>query len=159
MSITSTIQHVTDDLADADAGTLAELRRLRPGDAGGPAFWRIVVRHLEPELPVGDARDEALRRWAVILRTCAQLEHRPGYRLGTALAKTRVSETRVTRLLRASGETLWDTIRAVVHQLVSAGTPVDIAGIAMLVLSDGAPNEQLVRQGIANDFYEAEKEK
>ena len=119
----------------------------------------LVVRHLEAELPVGDGRDEALRRWAVILRTCAQLDHRPGYRLGTALAKSGVSEMRVTRLLRTNGETLWDAVRSVAHQLVSAGTPVDIVGIGMLVLSDGAPNEQLVRQGIANDFYEAEEEK
>jgi CRISPR type I-E-associated protein CasB/Cse2 len=157
MSIQSAIERIARDLADADSGTLAELRRLRPDEPGGAAFWRIVVRHLEPELPVGDERIEALRRWAVILRAFAQLEHRPGYRLGTALAESDVSEARVTRLLRVHNEAMWDAIGAITHQLASAGIPVDITGIVLLVLSDNAPHEQSVRQGIANDFYQTKE--
>jgi hypothetical protein len=85
-SLASLIKRVSSQLTDAGPGTLAELRRLRPDDPGGPAFWRVVVTGLEPELPAGDARSEALRRWAVILRALAYLHdlHTPGCRLGTA---------------------------------------------------------------------------
>jgi CRISPR system Cascade subunit CasB len=154
-SLASLVQHISDDLADADPGTLAELRRLTPDDPGGSAFWRIVVGHLDRELPAGDNRNEALRRWAVILRACAQLHglHNSSRRLGTALAKAGVSEARVNKLLRTSGDALFDQVRAITHQLVSAGTLVDVTGFTRLVLSDGRPHEREIRQGIANDYY------
>jgi CRISPR type I-E-associated protein CasB/Cse2 len=155
VSLTSLIQQICDDLADAGTGTLAELRRLRPDDPGGPAFWRIVVRHLDLGLPVGDRRDDALRRWAAILRALAELNglHHPGRRLGTALAEVGVSELRLNKLLRAGGEPLFDEVRTVAHQLATAAVPVDFASVARLVLSDGQPHEQAVRQTIANDYY------
>jgi CRISPR system Cascade subunit CasB len=163
--LVSLIQRISDDLAEADPGTLAELRRLTPNEPGGTAFWRIVVTRLDRELPVGDRREEALRRWALILRTLAQLNglHNAGHRFGTALAEAGISEARFTRLLRVSGNALFDQVSAVSRQLASAGVQIDIAGLARLVLSDGAPGEQAVRQGIANDYYQvifsAEKEK
>lgn len=154
-SLASLIQQIAVDLAGADNGTLAELRRLHPDAPGGRAFWRIVVTRLEPDLPVGDKRDEALRRWAVILRALATLHglHNPGQRFGTVLAKAGVSEARLNKLLRVSGEALWDAVGAVTHQLGSAGAPVDLTGFAYLVLSDGRPHEREVRQHIANDYY------
>jgi CRISPR system Cascade subunit CasB len=150
------IQQISDDLADAGTGTLAELRRIRPDDPGGAAFWRIVVRRLDLELPVGERRYDALRRWAVILSALAELEglHNPGRRLGSVLAQADVSEARLTKLLRVNGEALWDAVRGVTHQLASANAQVDMAGFARLVLSDGRADEQAVRQTIANDYYE-----
>jgi CRISPR type I-E-associated protein CasB/Cse2 len=164
-SLVSLIQCIVDDLNDADPGTRAELRRLTPDDPGGPAFWRIVVRHLDRELPVGDQRDQALRQWAAILRALAQLHalHNSSHRLGTVLAEADISELRVNKLLRTSGDRLFDQVRAVSHQLVSAGVSVDVTGFARLVLSDDKPNERAIRQGIANDYYQVtfntEKEK
>lgn len=165
-SLASLIRRIADDLPDAGTGERAELRRLKPDDPGGPAFWRIVVTRLEPDhLPGGGpARDDALRRWAVILRAVAELDglHNPGRRFGAALAEAGVSELRLTKLLRASGEPLFDQVRTVTHQLATAATPVDLTGVALLVRSDGRPNEQAVRQTIANDYYmqifHAEKE-
>ena len=163
-SLASLIRQIVSDIADAGTGDRAELRRLKPDDPGGAAFWSIVVRHLDPELPVGDRRDDALRRWAVILRALATLTglHNPGRRFGSVLAQAGVSEARLNKLLRVSGEALWDLVRAVTHQLSSAGMPVDLTGFAYMVLSDGRANEQAVRQHIANDYYDqifrAEKE-
>ncbi len=155
-SLGSLIAQIAAELGDAGTGALAELRRLTPNDPGGPAFWRVVVTRLDPELPAGgDPRDAALRRWAVILRALAALDglHNPGRRLGAALAEAGVSELRLNKLLRTSGEPLFDQVRAVTHQLATAAAPVDLTGLARLVLSDGQPHEQAVRQTIANDYY------
>ena len=51
-SLSFLIQEISDDLTGAGTSTLAELRRLRPDDPGGAAFWRIIVRYLDHELPV-----------------------------------------------------------------------------------------------------------
>lgn len=165
-SLASLIGHLATDLAAADSGTRAELRRLTPDDPGGPAFWRVVVTRLEPADQLrggGPARENALRRWAVILRALAGFGHQPGRRFGSALAIGGVSELRLNRLLRTSDEALFDQLRAVSHQLIHAAVPVDLTGLALLLLSDGQPNQTAVRQGIANDYYQqvfaAEKEK
>jgi CRISPR type I-E-associated protein CasB/Cse2 len=165
-SLASLIRQIARDLAEAGTGERAELRRHKPDDPGGPAFWRIVVSRLEPDyLPGGgSARDNALRQWAVILRAIAELDgmHNEGRRLGAALADIQVSELRLNKLLRASGEPLFDEVRTIAHQLATAAVPVDLTGIARLVLSEGQPHEQAVRQTIANDYYgeifRAEKE-
>jgi CRISPR type I-E-associated protein CasB/Cse2 len=156
-SLASLIRQIAGDLADAGTGELAELRRLKPDDPGGSAFWRIVVTRLDPNhLPGGSpARDDALRRWAVILRALAELDglHDPSRRLGAALAEVGVSELRLNKLLRSSGEPLFDEVRTVAHQLATAALSADLTGIARLVLSEGQPHEQAVRQTIANDYY------
>ena len=155
-SLGSLIGQIAAELGDAGTGDLAELRRLKPEDPGGPAFWRIVVIRLDPELPAGgEIRETALRRWAVILRAVAELNglHNPGRRFGAALAEAGVSELRLNKLLRASGESLFDQVRTVTHQLATAAAPVDLTGLARLVMSDGQPHEQAVRQTVANDYY------
>lgn len=165
-SLASVIQRIIAELSEAGTADRAELRRLKPDDPGGSAFWRIVVTRLDPaHLPGGGpARDEAFRRWAVILRALAELDglHNPGRRFGTALAEAGVSELRLNRLLRASDEQLFDQLHAVTHQLATAALPVDLTAIARLVLSDGQPHERAARQTIANDYYaqifRAEKE-
>lgn len=156
-TLASLIGRLAAELNEASTGELAELRRLVPDDPGGAAFWRIVVTRLEPDhLPgAGFQREQALRRWAVILRAMATLQglHEPRHRLGAALAEAGVSEVRLNRLLRAGGETLFDQLRGVVHQLAATGIIVDLIGIARLVLSNGRADEQAVRQTIANDYY------
>jgi CRISPR type I-E-associated protein CasB/Cse2 len=155
-SLGSLIGQIAAELRDAGTGDLAELRRLKPDDPGGSAFWRVVVTRLDPELPAGgDSRETALRRWAVILRALAALDglHNPSRRFGAALAEAGVSELRLNKLLRASGEPLFDEVRAVTHQLAAAAAPVDLTGLARLVLSDGRGDEQSVRQTIANDYF------
>lgn len=153
-SLASLIQRLAGDLANRGTGELAELRRLKPDDPRGSFFWRVVVTHLDRELPSsGERREDALRRWAVILRSLAHLDglHNPGRRFGAALAEAGVSELRLNKLLRASGDGLFAEVRSVTHQLASKGVACDVAGIARLVL--GRADEHVIRQAIANDYY------
>lgn len=139
-------------------GEVAELRRLDPDEPGGGAFWKAVVFHLEPAGQLRGADAEA--RWALVLRAIGELHalHRPRRRLGRALAAAGVSEMRLVRLLRADLEALDSLLRAVTHQLASAGEPVDLADLAWLVVTargSGATreSEERVRRGIARDYY------
>lgn len=79
--------------------------------------------------------------------------HQPGRRAGAALALA-TSEARFTRLLRASGERLWDELRHTTHQLASSAEPFDWTDLVELILSDGSDRADQVRRRLARDFYE-----
>ena len=140
-------------------GDLAALRRIEPADPAEPAFWNAVGRWLEPAgtlpPPESPGRDAAETRWAVVLGAMAWLKglHRPGRRLGSALASAGLSELRLTRLLRASGASLPDLLRAATHQLVSRAEPVDVEDLAWLVLTADTPRGERTRRRVARDFY------
>jgi len=140
----------------SSAGDLAELRRLDPDHPGAPTFWRLVVAHLDPSLPNrGQARDEALKRWAAIMRAMAEMArfHDPRLPLGAAMAQAGVAEMRVLKLLRANGESLSGMVRMLSHQLAAAAVAANLADVARLVLSDGRSAEESVRNRIAYDYY------
>ncbi|MFP3940273.1 MAG: type I-E CRISPR-associated protein Cse2/CasB [Thermoanaerobaculia bacterium] len=145
-------------------GDVAALRRSRPGDVGGPAFWKVAVRHLDPAglLPSADhpERDDLERRWTTILGGMAEMEghHTGGVSLGRALAGRSetdrpVSEARVLRLLDARGEALLRLVRPIAHLLASRGTRLDWTDFALLVLDDGSTWEHKIRRRIALDYY------
>jgi CRISPR system Cascade subunit CasB len=143
-------------------GDVAALRRLRPGDADCAVFWKLLATHLTDELPAGGpARDEAERRWAVILQALARMRglHAPGLRLGRTLASAGLAEPRVLRMLRARHDALADAARVTAQFLANGAIPTDHAEIAALILSDGRTDEDSVRRRIARDFYaQMEKE-
>lgn len=140
-------------------GDLAELRRLDPRRGTvttGGAFWRIVVGDLERyDLLDGYADKSALRRWMAILQGLAMVYDLNGeaLRLGQAMARAGISEARLIRLLRASGDPLLAHVRPIAHQLRSQAQPVRWADMARLVLSDGRDHADTVRQHIASDYY------
>jgi len=139
-------------------GDVAELRRLHPKDPSAPAFWKIAASYLAPArmLPRGgQLLDEAERRWASILSAMAQTAglHRPGRRLGNALAAAGFSELRFVRLLRARDKPLFQNVRTAAGYLAAKAEPLDCADIAYLVLSDGRPHSEAVRRRIARDYY------
>lgn len=140
------------------AGDVAALRRLSPDDPGSPGFWKIVVSYLEPAgaLPDGgSSREEVEVRWAAILNVLARLGplHRPGRRLGRALAACGFSELRLARLLRASGEPLVHESLMAGRFLAAKGEPADVTDLARLILSDGRSDADRVRRWIARDYY------
>lgn len=140
------------------SGDLAELRRLDPRletfTIGG-AFWRVAIRDLEPNglLKVDD--DESRKRWMAILQGLAMVYDLNGepLRLGQAIAQAEISEARLIRLLRASGDSLLAQVRPIAHQLRSKAQPVDWLDMARLLLSDGRSHADEVRRHIASDFY------
>lgn len=141
-------------------GDVAALRRLGKAGWGVPIFWRVVTRTLEPLglIASGERRGQDEKRWAVVLAALAALDgqHARGIPLGRGLAEAGVSELRVERLLRAHDDALLALVRPLAHQLASKGTKFDQLGLVELVLSDGAPHEDLVRRAIGRDFYRAE---
>ncbi len=140
------------------AGDVAELRRMRPGDPACPAFWKLLTARIEPALglPAGGRRRlELERRWSVILAALATLDglHAPGRPLGRALAEAGLTELRLNRLLVARSEGLHDALRTVCHQLSSTAQPADLAELALLVLSEGERDEELVRRAVARHYF------
>lgn len=143
-------------------GDVAALRRIDPHDPSCPAFWRMVVNHLVPAgaIPVdGHGRDEIERRWASILGGMALMQglHRPGRRLGKALAAADFSELRFVRLLRAQDGQLLREVRTLARYLASKAEPVDWADLARLVITRNRRTAESVRRGIARDYYSAQK--
>jgi CRISPR type I-E-associated protein CasB/Cse2 len=136
-------------------GDIAELRRLRPGDMGGAAYWKLMTSQVDSGDPSDRRSDSQDRKWATILASLARLApfHRPRAHLGRALAEARVAEPRLLRLLRARGEQLEDAVRVLTHQIASTGTPVDCTDLAWLVLSEGGPDEVRPRRRVARDYY------
>jgi CRISPR type I-E-associated protein CasB/Cse2 len=137
-------------------GNLAALRRLDPDNPSSPAFYRVLAAHVEPTYPLpagGAVRDEAERRWAVILSGMVQLEHQARRGLGRAAAEAGLSEMRFSRLLRDGGRTLAATVRAVVHFLAVKNESVDWVDFAKLVLSEGNSWGEGVRRSLARDYY------
>lgn len=143
---------------------------LRREDGGmSPRFYDLASSMLEEDLarwPGEPDLTEAERRWARVVWVLAQLagQHRPGISFGTALARARVAEPRVVRLLRAQGDALHAAVRAVVPPLLQQAIELDLTDIAALILSAPEPmrpggfhaeEPERVRRRIARDFYRA----
>ncbi|HEX7119850.1 MAG TPA: type I-E CRISPR-associated protein Cse2/CasB [Longimicrobiales bacterium] len=135
-------------------GEAAELRRLKPENPAAPAFWRVLAHYVAPQFGRPLTEDEE-RRWAVILNAMAYLVrlHAPGERLGIALSQAGFSELRFTRLLRAEGDRLEDTVRNTARFLASKGRSANLVDLARLVLSDGRKDAERVRRNIARDYF------
>ena len=147
-----------------DPGDVAALRRGDRGQAS-PAFWRMVVEHLEPRGLVAagsqpldaDCVDE--HRWSVIIAALARFRgmRAPTTTFGSALAMGTVSEMRVLRLLNSTGDAIEGQVRSTTHQLESRAISFDPLHLAQLILFDdghvlGTLGDN-VRRRIARDFY------
>ncbi len=139
-------------------GEIAELRRLRPDNPWVPAFWRIAAQVLEPAGHLAGpslAREDAERRWGMILAIVAELAafHSPDCPLGRALAHCGFSDLRFMRLVRASSDSLLVDARQAARFLASRGEAARLTDFAHLLLSDGTPRGEDVRRRLARDFY------
>lgn len=138
-------------------GDVAALRRLAPDSPWCPAFWRIAAGFLEParQLGGGPNREEAERRWAVILSILAHASslHTPSKPLGAALAEAGFSEMRLLQLLRAEAASLLAAALQAARFLAAKGQEADLAQLADLVLSDGKPHADEVRRRVARSYY------
>ncbi len=150
------ISHAIND--NLSTGDIAELKRLNPEDPGTPAFWKLMVScvgedgiHLTGE----NNRDAAEQQWAIVLSAMAhmQKQHSQVRKLGDALAEAGYSELRLTRLLRATGETLRNLARGMTLYLVAKGEPFDLLDLARLIFSDGKSWSESFRRQIARSYY------
>jgi CRISPR type I-E-associated protein CasB/Cse2 len=144
-------------------GDVAALRRLEANDPSTPAFWKVISSIIAPHLELpngGPALDRAERQWAVILNATAHLGglHNPARPLGAALAAAGLSELRLSRLLRASGDSLPTVVRTTARYLAAKGEPADLGDLAELVTSDGFSSSEQVRRRIARSYYQSTNE-
>jgi len=136
-------------------GLRSELRR-SGAKAPGTAFWRLAVQYIDPDgTELHPENEDRIHRWQAILWALALMgpKHRPSCALGKAMAAAGVSESRLTRLMRASPEQLHGEIRHTLSQVLSAGEYVDGVDLAYLILTAGKPGEERVRNRIARDYY------
>lgn len=156
-TLASRINRLDRAIRDMPPGDVAALRRIAPEDPAAPAFWKVAAAHLDGALPRADGleRDERERRWAAILSGMATTQglHAPRRRAGEALAEAGYSELRFERLLRASGEPLFQEIRSAAKFLASKAVEFDWTDLAALVLSADGPGAEHVRRGLARSFY------
>lgn len=138
-------------------GDIAALRRMDPRRPAA-AFFKIEGLVLDDLLP-GDAgrRAELETRWAAIVLGLAHLGdlHRPGHRLGSALAGAGFSELRFARLAQADGDQLVDELPSLARFLAAKNAPSDWSAAARLILSAGRADEEDTRRHLARDYYGA----
>jgi len=135
------------------AGDRAALRRYAPQQPVPLAFYRLWLRHLGTEPPLGSA----IGAWALIawgLATGGPSAHRRDRPLGRCLAEAGYSEARLERLLAApEDDTRQALVASMVRYLASKGEGFDWVQLAQLVLlRDEARREGLHRR-IATDYY------
>lgn len=141
----------------------AALRRLRFEDPGSPVFWKIVARDLNSILPHPDSplRGDAEKKWAVLLAGLAEIAGaglcRQRIPLGKSAALADIHELRVTRLLRAHGDSLLHLVQPFARQLVSKRVHVDWSYMGDLILSDQESFEEQVRRDLARSYYSNKK--
>lgn len=163
-------------IENSDPGTVAALRRARPGDTCGAFLllaFDLLERHGTRDGTSKRASSDSERRetrWLVYASLIARtaLPRLPGRGggddaprslargrtpFGAALALAGVSEPRVLKLLRAHDKALFDAARAVVQKLVSEGQDFDPTQLARLLLSDTLSSEAQCRRSIGYEYY------
>lgn len=148
-----TVARLRHAIQHTDPGTVASLRRFNGDSVPPAAFYRLTVGLLDEILPeAGPHREAAEQRWAVIAAAMASAQgFLSGVPLGEALAKAKVAEMRVLRLLEARAAQLPDLVRNVVHQLVQKGQSFDSNDLANLLLAPD--DDRTVRGHIARLYY------
>lgn len=133
------------------AGDRAELRRLNRDQSPGITFWKTLAR-----CDIDITHDKQQKQWMVILRACALLadNHSPYSSLGRALSEAGLSELRLSRLLRAEGDSLLDEIATVTNFLNAKDVPVDLTDIAYLVIYSQESHHETLRRNIARGYYQ-----
>lgn len=153
-SIQETVATLQVQLRHSDSATLAALRRADPS-APPMEFYRFSVDVLDDILP-GDGLERCKKetQWLLIISSMARsVDLWSRVDLGEAMARAKVAEARVVKLLEARGNGLADILRTIVQQLVQKGQSFNPVDIAKLVLSLGSDTEKETRRKIARNFY------
>lgn len=138
---------------------IALLRQLAPTDEECPPFRYLYDRFFSPRVPEYPATP---RQWAVVVRSMATLVglHRPGSRLGRAMAKTGLSEPRVRALLCKQQNSLEEEVCRVSRWMTTHAVGFDQMELVDLVLSDRPDAKRIqnswygqIRTRIAMDYY------
>ena len=169
-SLDKTIGALSEMLLALDSGPLAELRRMEPGNAGTPAFWRVAVAL---DLPQNE-----LDVWMRIVKTLAILTprgnrsskvrlHDPAVALGTVFCDggnpgwpppgsnpaPKLSEPRLARFLASAPNQRGESLERIVRVLASSRDPgrgIRCTEIAHLLLD---PDDEQPLKDVAYAYY------
>lgn len=139
------------------AGERAQLRRMNLDHAPPLAFYRFALRHLPPNWDQGDA---VRRNWMTLVAGIALMSpkaHRLERRLGLALAEARFSESRLERLLAATGDTRRVLVLRAARFLAAKNDSCNWVEMAQLVLTQSADGIETINRRVAKDFYGADQ--
>ena len=147
-------------LANARPGIVTAIRRMEDPSEPPLAFFMAATpsldRYLRPGTP-DEERTTAEMRWAIVFWTIAQAQFKGlagTTRLGAAMARAKIAEQRVVRLLEARDLQVAPAVRAVVAPLMSRAESFLIDDVAGLVLPDPTSDEgEMARRRIARDYY------
>lgn len=150
-------RHFRGDTAALDNGEQAALARLdpeapRPHQIGALAH-ALVLAGIAPD----DWRPETWQRWALLAHGMALAGHDASARLGAQLARAEVSESRVTRLLTARGDSFRQQVPRLLRLMASRGVAPNWLELGALILAaerDDARAE-ILRLRIAGNYYSA----
>jgi CRISPR system Cascade subunit CasB len=163
------VGQISDALLKLDPGPLAKLRRMEPGGAGSPAFWRLAAAL--------DLDQSSIAAWQRLVRILAILSDKgePALRrklhdrtrpLGAVLAdggdkdwnpggdpRPVLSEARLSRFLNLPGEKRGEALERIARALARtrvSGHGVNGADIARLLLF---PDDPKPVQSLARAYY------
>jgi len=153
--LSHTIGHIAGVLSHAQfpTGDRALLRRMRPGQTPPLVFYRFALTHL----PLGwDQGDASRRDWTVLVAGMAIMApdiHRFDVRLGTVLALTGFSESRLDRLFTSCGDTKRLLILHLSQFLRFHHATANWLEIAQLLLTRDPERSEAIRRQTAQAFY------
>lgn len=157
-ALTPKVIRLAGEIARAEPGALAALRRMDPQDGAWPVpFWRLLHA-----CGLREAWSTA-EDWAWVVHALALLTstgrdeakamaHKPGLRLGAVLAEAGVSEARLARLLAAGQAQRRIALVRVCRRLAQTDARVDAVALARLLLQR-MPEKPLRR--LADEYYAA----
>lgn len=138
-----------DAIKRLSTGEQAQLRR-DPGTT--LAFYKLQAAAYFPTV----SYPETLERWMLLIRSIAIVAdlYDANTTLGGGLAKARLSELRLTRLLRARDERLKSEVLAAARFLKSKGQSQNSYGFRdLLTVQAGTVASDRARHRIASDYY------
>lgn len=144
----------------AGTGERAALARLAPDQPLRPQAIAALSRalantRLEPE----NWHPATWQRWALVAHGMALAGHDSAARLGTQLARAKVAESRVTRLLTARGDAFTQLLPRLLRLLASQGVRPNWYELGPLIHKESRPDTdaqqeaEAIRLGIAKAYF------
>jgi len=152
--------------ASLSTGVSSALRRMDP-ERPSRALVALMPVLDAARVPIANRDDDLLRRWATIVHIVAILSGTTGaevhstdkrHAAGRRMHEAGYSDNRLSRLLAARGSALTDQARRLARFLAAKRmTPIDLAPLVNLLLSDGRSDSQAeeARFRLARDYYRA----
>lgn len=135
--------------------TKAQLRRLDPSNPVSPSVHRMLVRLGQEDSEDWISQERWERRWGIVLHVaalCGDL-HDYDVPLGHSLAKNSVSETRLTALLEAKSNRLFQIVAHQARRLSKGSTPANLDQVRLLVFRQSGEAGDRIRTRISRPFY------